>query len=163
MRNWSSRAMLVLSDYVHNLIMRIRAFFLSTFVCKSWSEPRFVLSPMLLSLSQLGSRWIGGQVGRRFAAGEDECICMWIRLTKCEYPGSEWEQRIGLWISWTRSFWLHWTLQYVKCEPPNHDFTHKRHALALCHLNATNNLLSIKLFACMKWRKKNHKTLNQIS
>jgi len=89
MRSWSLRAMLVLSDYVHNLIMRIRVF---SWVHSSARHDKNRISCRVLccwvccSSDRAGSEI--GQVGRS-QIGWDKCTWMWIGLSKCEYLGSE--------------------------------------------------------------------------
>jgi hypothetical protein len=92
-RSWSSRAMLVLSDYVHNLIMRIRVF---SWVHSSVRHDQSHISCRVLccwvccssdcSSDRAGSKI--GQVGRS-QIGWDKCTWMWIGLSECEYPGSK--------------------------------------------------------------------------
>jgi hypothetical protein len=88
-RSWSSRAMLVLSDYVHNLIMRIRVF---SWVHSSVRHDQSRISCRVLccwvccNSDRAGSEI--GQVGRS-QIGWDKCTWMWIGLSECEYPGSE--------------------------------------------------------------------------
>jgi len=88
-RSWSSRAMLVLSDYVHNLIMRIRVF---SWVHSSVRHDQNCISCRVLccwvccSLDRARSEI--GQVGCS-QIGWDKCTWMWIGLSECEYPGSE--------------------------------------------------------------------------